>query len=104
MKNIGIFYLIFTLLLSALPCSDELNELDFSENTTLNIGNDIQQGELEACFAICTCNCCGQHIVEIQVANPNVKPSEKSLAKQISNYQSLLQQQDSSIWHPPKVC
>ena len=103
MKKLSVFYLIFTLLLSALPCSDELNINDFSQNVTLTFDHDIQQGETENCFPICACNCCGQSIVEIQIANLNLKPDVRSIARQISNYQSLLQQFNNSIWHPPKT-
>lgn len=90
-------------LLSVLPCSDEFEAPGFTQNAIVSVAHDIDEGKMENCSPICTCTCCGQSIVEIDVANLTVKAPLFLLAKHSSTYNFRLQQRNKNIWHPPKL-
>lgn len=89
-------------LLSALPCSDEFEEYNFTENTTLSVAHGLDEGKMENCFPICACTCCGKSMVEIDVVNFAVKVPLSLLAKHTAIGDFRLQQRNRNIWHPPK--
>lgn len=89
-------------MLSAFPCSDELEHDGFTQNTIVMISHGIAKGQMETCPPICVCTCCGQSIVEIDVARMMLKIALTTLDKQMPNSQFLLQQRNNNIWNPPK--
>lgn len=89
-------------LFSALSCSDEFEEYSFTQDATINAVHEVNGGEMEICFPICVCTCCGKSMVEIDVVNFSIKVPLSLLAKHISIDSFHLQQPNRNIWHPPK--
>ncbi|WP_316771402.1 DUF6660 family protein [Pedobacter frigiditerrae] len=102
MKNLGIIYLIFMVLLSALPCNDEIENLDaaFSQISTIEQKKSL---ETESCSPICLCSCCGQSVVEPQLVTFEVKIPAIAVENQLANYPFSLEQRAQNIWQPPKL-
>lgn len=90
-------------LLSALPCSDELEEFNFTQNASLDIAHGIAEGQMETCSPICACTCCGTSMVEIEAVNLTVKAPLNLSDQHNSTYNFHLQQRNRNIWHPPKI-
>ena len=90
-------------LFTAAPCSDDLEDVEFTQNAIVNVPHFIEKEQIEICSPICACICCGQSIVEVEISVMTVKPLVNSLAKQAANSQFLLLQRNDNIWHPPKV-
>ena len=94
MKNLGIFYLIFVVLLSALPCSDELENRNLTINNTTIIALEDDDCHTESCSPICLCNCCGQSLVEINLASLVIKSPTVDRPILNSAYHFKLEQAD----------
>ncbi len=90
-------------MLSAFPCSDELDGDDLTQNAIVSIAHGIEKGQMESCSPICACKCCGQSLVEIDVNRIALKPAVNFLAKQVASPQFLLLQRSNNIWNPPKT-
>ncbi|TKC05379.1 hypothetical protein FA048_16755 [Pedobacter polaris] len=103
MKNLGIFYLIMVVLLSALPCSDELENKDFVENTSAIISHEKDDCKTESCSPICLCTCCGQSVIETDLVSFTTKILATERPSLISAYHFKLEQRDQNIWQPPKL-
>ncbi|WP_379084889.1 DUF6660 family protein [Pedobacter sp. UC225_65] len=103
MKNLGIFYLILVVLLSALPCSDELSARDFTQNIIAKVEHGKQEGSTEACSPICLCTCCGQSVVATSFINFSIEVPIAELIAPIASYEFALQQRPVNIWQPPKL-
>jgi len=101
-KNLAVFYLIFVVLLSVLPCSDELEAQEFTQHTIVKVDHDKARGNAENCSPICLCSCCGQSVVEPQFATFQSKTVAFKGENQISTHQFSLQQRADNIWQPPK--
>ncbi|TCC87991.1 hypothetical protein EZ428_19890 [Pedobacter frigiditerrae] len=102
MKNIGIIYLIFMVLLSALPCNDEIENQDAAFSHISKIEQKKSQ-EAESCSPICLCSCCGQSVVEPQLVVFELKIPTVELEKELAQHQFSLLQQAYHIWQPPKL-
>ena len=95
--------LALLILLSLMPCSDELEINGFVKNTVFTTPHESDNCKTEECSTVCICKCCGQSLVEINISVMTVEPVVNSLAKQADNPQFLLLQRSNNIWHPPKV-
>ncbi len=103
MQKLGALILIFLVLLAALPCTEVFEDDCLSLNTAFSTVIDGQKDHSGQCESICTCNCCLQNIVEVNLSNLVFVIATQVIDKQTSNYQSILQEHDSSIWNPPKI-
>ena len=103
MKNLGIFYLIIVVLLSALPCSDEIENPDLISQATITLSHEKDDCNTESCLPTCACNCCGQSLVEVDLSLAQIEVPILELAKLTFNYQFNLAQSDQNIWQPPKL-
>lgn len=101
MKNITAFFLLFVVLVSLLPCSDEVACND--EPATANIQIAHSDNTEENCTSICICVCCGQRIVVVEQVQFTVQTSIQFSKHTIKNYQFHLEQLASNIWQPPKM-
>lgn len=90
-------------LLSALPCSDESETRDFSQNAIAKVEHGKREGSTEACAAICACTCCGQSVVATTVIDFSIEVPIAELNDPIAIYQFSLQQRPINIWQPPKL-
>lgn len=99
----GIFYLIFVVLLSVMPCSDDLDTHNFKTTSITQVEHGKQEGSAESCSPICMCNCCGQSVVQPTLTVLEIKIPVLEIDKVIANYQSSLAQRASNIWQPPKL-
>lgn len=90
-------------LLSALPCSDESETRNFSQNLMAKVEHAKQEGSTEACPAICACTCCGQSVVTTTLTNFSIEISIAELNDPIAIYTFSLQQRPINIWQPPKL-
>ncbi|MFA6276289.1 MAG: DUF6660 family protein [Pedobacter sp.] len=102
MKNLAVFYLIFVVLLSVLPCSDELAAQEFTQQAVVKVDHDKAKGSAENCSPICLCSCCGQSVVEPQFVAFQTKITTFKVENEISTHQFSLEQRAKNIWQPPK--
>jgi hypothetical protein len=105
-KALKLFWAIFSiyiLVLSAVPCGDEKDCTEFSQEH-YSIKANGEQGNAhheEACTPFCICACCGiQGFVSIVPIDFNVH-SELRIAN-FQNPLSLIKDISLSIWQPPK--
>ena len=89
-------------LLSALPCNDEIENQDAAISQISKVEQKKSQ-EAESCSPICLCSCCGQSVVEPKLITFEVKIPVTELEDKISNYHFSLQQRAQNIWQPPKL-
>jgi hypothetical protein len=102
-KNLRIFYLIFMVLLSIMPCGDEF-EPDFSSSNKISkISHSDTQNSNESCSPICLCTCCGQSIVKPSLAVFQIQIPFIQLDKNIPNTLLDVEQRARNIWQPPKL-
>jgi hypothetical protein len=101
-KNLAVFYLIFVVLLSVLPCSDELAAQEFTQQAVVKVDHDKAKGSAENCSPICLCSCCGQSVVEPQFVAFQTKITTFKVENEISTHQFSLEQRAKNIWQPPK--
>jgi hypothetical protein len=101
-KNFGIFYLICVILLSVVPCSDEV-EAGFATQQIENLAHGKQQGSAEACSPICLCACCGQSIIAPQQVQFEVRIPTVAFKKPGLTADFVCKQSPRSIWQPPKI-
>ncbi|MGV3547007.1 MAG: DUF6660 family protein [Pedobacter sp.] len=102
MKNLVAFFLLFVVLISLVPCTDEVECNDANAVTSFQITHS-DDSAAESCTSICMCACCGQRIVasaqvQFQLAAPVYFPNHT-----LKNYQFFLERLDSNIWQPPKI-
>ncbi len=90
-------------LLSAMPCDDELETINFTQDNSIFMGHDLLQGETESCYPICVCNCCGQSLIEAVVISFKIKVPSLVMQKQNAFYAFKLPKHNKSIWQPPKL-
>ncbi|MFD0939693.1 DUF6660 family protein [Pedobacter boryungensis] len=103
MKNLGVFYLIFVVLLSVLPCSDELEGQEFTQQIIVKIDHDKAKGSAESCSPICLCSCCGQSVIEPQFIAFQSENGAFIVENQTSTHDFSLEQRAKNIWQPPKL-
>jgi len=101
LKNIGAFFLLFIVLISLLPCSDEVACND--EPVTTNIQISHNDNTEENCTSICICACCGQRIVVVEQVQFAIQIPIQFPKHTIKKYQFHLEQLARNIWQPPKV-
>ena len=89
-------------LLSALPCNDEIENQDASFSQISKVEQKKSQ-EAENCSPICLCSCCGQSVVEPQFIGFEINIPTVDLENKISNYHFSLEQRAQTIWQPPKL-
>jgi hypothetical protein len=87
-------------LLSALPCNDEIENPVFSQISKLE---KEKSQETESCSSVCLCSCCGQSVVEPLFIAFEVKIPILELENKIANYHFSLAQRAQNIWQPPKL-
>ncbi|SOD18256.1 DUF6660 family protein [Pedobacter xixiisoli] len=102
MKNLGAFFLLFVVLISLLPCTDEVECTDAPAVTSSQITHGDDKA-VETCSSICMCACCGQRIVAVEQVKFQIKASVQFPNHTVKNYQFFLEQLDSNIWQPPKI-
>jgi len=102
MKNLGAFFLLFIVLISLLPCSDEVEVNDMPTAISLEITHGDDEAA-ESCTSICMCACCGQRIVAVEQAHFDIQAPLQLRNHTIKSYQFFLHQLDSNIWQPPKI-
>jgi hypothetical protein len=90
-------------LLSALPCSDEVEDQDFTTQTISTVSHQEDDCSTESCLPTCACNCCGQSVVEVDLSVTKIAIPILELPKFTFNYQFKLAQSDQNIWQPPKL-
>jgi len=89
-------------LLSALPCNDEIENHDATFSQVSKVEQKKSQ-EAESCSPICLCSCCGQSVVQPQFVGFEVKISTVDLDNQIANYHFSIEHRAQNIWQPPKL-
>lgn len=89
-------------LLSALPCNDDIENDIFETKSISKIAQKNSQ-EKENCSPICLCSCCGQSIVEPQFITFQIKIPTLELENKSTSYHFPLQQRAQNIWQPPKL-
>lgn len=89
-------------LLSALPCNDEIENQDATFSQISKVEQKKSQ-EAESCSPICLCSCCGQSVVEPEFIAFEIKIPILILENQIANYHFSLEQRAQNIWQPPKL-
>lgn len=89
-------------LLSALPCNDEIDARGYATQNISKVEQKKAQ-ETESCSPICLCSCCGQNVVEPQVAIFEIEIPSIEIEKQLADYRFSLLQQSHHIWQPPKL-
>lgn len=102
MKNLGAFFLLFIVLVSLLPCSDEVEVNDRSTAASFELTHGDNEAD-ESCSSICMCACCGQRIVTVEQAQFNIQAPIQFPNHTIKSYQFSLEQLDRNIWQPPKI-
>lgn len=102
MKNLGAFFLLFVVLISLLPCTDEVENNELSTATSFQVTHGDDKA-VENCSSICMCACCGQRIVAVEQAQFNIQAPIQFPNHTIKSYQFFLEQLDSNIWQPPKI-
>ena len=90
-------------LLSVMPCSDELENQVSINNTTSTIAHEKDDCNTESCTSICLCTCCGQSVIEVDLAFFAIKTPTIELPSLNTSYQFQLSQSDQNIWQPPKL-
>ncbi|WP_132529049.1 DUF6660 family protein [Pedobacter psychrotolerans] len=106
MKILIYFLSLAILLLSCITCEDQLNlDLNLKRiNTITKISKTESIPDNDHCSPLCTCNCCGQPIVNISNDISVVKPKLFSLNKKKSGYKSRnVTDYTQNIWQPPKL-
>lgn len=89
-------------LLSALPCNDDLDNQTLTSQNSSKVEQKKSQ-EAESCSPICLCSCCGQSVVATELGSYNIKNPILLLRNLIAVYQFKLPQSDKNIWQPPKL-
>jgi len=106
MKILIYFLSLAILLLSCITCEDKL-ALDHNQpisSTTSTISKTESIPDNDHCSPLCTCNCCGQPIVNITYDLSVIKPKLFSSNKSKSGYKSRnVTDYTQNIWQPPKL-
>ncbi|WAC42492.1 hypothetical protein [Pedobacter sp. SL55] len=100
MKNIGAFLLLFVILISMLPCTDEVGCTD---ETTSAYQLSHEESSEENCSSICMCACCGQRMIAVEQLGFRVQTSPQFYNHTIKDYQFYLELLSQNIWQPPKL-
>lgn len=90
-------------MLSALPCSDELEVQAFEQKTIAKVEHNKASGSTESCSPICLCTCCGQSVVEPQLVTFQLKSTTFVAQNRMASYQFSVEQITQNIWQPPKL-
>lgn len=90
-------------LLSALPCSDDLENKEFTKGTSTRVAHEQDDCNTESCSPICLCTCCGQSVVGPTFIAFEVKIPIIELENKNSNYPFSLGRIAQNIWQPPKL-
>jgi len=101
-RNLGALFMLFIVLISLLPCTDEVE----NNGVPTAISFQVTHGDdetAENCSSICMCACCGQRIVAIEQSQFHIQKPIQFPNHTIKNYQFFLEQLDSNIWQPPKI-
>jgi len=86
-----------------MPCSDELENQDLANHNTITIAHEKDDCNTENCSSICLCTCCGQSVIEVDLASLAIKSPTIELPVLNAAYQFKLAQSDQNIWQPPKL-
>ncbi|WP_416240471.1 DUF6660 family protein [Pedobacter sp. GR22-10] len=106
MKILVYFLSITILLLSCITCEDVMAvEINRQTNEAiLTISNTNTLPDNDHCSPLCTCNCCGQPIVNICTELLTLQPKSLSSNQIKPGYQSRnVSDYIRNIWQPPKL-
>ncbi len=100
-------------MLSAKPCSDDLNiedqhqdEISTNHNhqDEISTNHNHQEDSDDSCPVTCICNCCGMTITYEPIKTFDLKLNVEISTELISTYQPIYGFNFlSNIWHPPQV-
>ncbi|WP_374756333.1 DUF6660 family protein [Dyadobacter psychrotolerans] len=101
------FYILsfYTVVLSCIPCQEEVLRVSYEQTTTiLNTNADQQQGIADLCSPFCICACCtGTTLQEPVISLPEVA-STAFFSDQAFTYTARNDGGElTSIWQPPRI-
>lgn len=103
LKNVTTLFVLFIVLISLKPCSDEpLSRDDVFTATDFKAG-DCETPPLEDCTPICICTCCGQRIIVTKETQIEIEVNTLSIENTITSNPFLIAQPAQNIWQPPKI-
>lgn len=106
MKFTAIILSVLVLLLSAMPCAEDMVISKYSEIVEHNEGDShSHENSGELCSPFCSCSCCSQHMVTA-VAVVSFIPicyHQEDIITQSFYKSKLPLNVYSSIWQPPKL-
>lgn len=107
MKLITVLLSIYILLLSGLPCSDEVDCAENKTETSKTNQHTNHQEDTETCSPFCICACCGTNIVLNFSFSPLISEIAQCFLSEkgkINFYNtSFISDFYGNIWQPPKI-
>ena len=107
MNVINFILSVYLIVLSCLPCAD------LKVNTTANISTEVlanhdkhaHDNEIDLCSPFCSCNCCGQQILNFNQEITFVfNKIFLKISTQIPTYKPIFTSNFyGSIWQPPQI-
>ncbi len=93
---------VYLFALMVMPCNDGCNSHPHEEPITIQQAEEHHQADNDLCSPFCFCTCCASAMNAVNFPALNTIPpvTEKKFT---AFYQSLLSQEHSSIWQPPKL-
>ncbi len=103
LKNVTTLFLLFIVLISLKPCSDEPVCSDDLFTATNYKAADCETPPLEDCTPICICTCCGQRIIVAKETQFEIEGNTFSIENTTTPNSFLIAQRAQNIWQPPKI-
>lgn len=91
------------MLLSAMPCSDEVENILTSQTTFQSVSAQQSSGDEESCSPACLCVCCGQRVIAPLENQLPVNIAFEEIKKQVLFEGAKPEQRQNAIWNPPKM-
>ncbi len=100
MKILPFILSLYILVLTAIPCIDEPNDISLNKITHSISGN--QQTDIDHCSPFCTCDCCVSPIIykSYMIQFNSYSLYQKQYSTYSSNYNLV---HYASIWQPPQI-
>jgi hypothetical protein len=94
---------MYFVLLSCLPCADDEGKFTFDKGTTFK--QVKEHLSLDACSALCVCNCCGNQSLSFSaIFQFDFSTIKSTIENGIPLYKTIfISNFFESIWQPPQI-